>query len=176
MKKVMLVFLTLLACTVAKAEIIGGGGYTGGRQNLENRVSELERIVYDLHQRISTLENGGSSRPPRFQEVSCMVTAEAYYNVYLGKGRTSLEAEANALQTCGSALNGSLCKKVTCDDSARTNIRGAICTVTAKAYNNVYKGEGATLMEAEYNARKSCEKALNGSLCSNSNPVRCETF
>lgn len=177
MKKVMLIFFALLACTVAKAEIIGGGGYTGGRQSsIENRVSELERIVYDLHQRISILENGGSSRPPKFQEVSCMATAEAYFNVYLGKGRTGIEAEANALQACASSLSASLCKKVTCDEPNRTNIRGAFCTVTAKAYNSVHKGEGATLMEAEYNARKTCEKALSGSLCNNNNPVRCETF
>lgn len=175
MKKVMLVFLTLLACTVAKAEIIGGGGYTGGRQNLENRVSELERIVYDLHQRISTLENGGS-RPPRFQEISCMVTADAYNNVYLGKGRTRLDAETTALQACANSLNASVCKKVVCDDSNRTNIRGAVCVVTAKAYNNVYKGEGTTLIEAEYKARKACETSLNGSVCNSNNPVRCETF
>lgn len=167
MKRIVLVFCALLVCTVANAQ---------SRGSLENRVSELERVVYDLHLRISQLE-GNNTRPLFDRQVTCMVTAGTYNTVHLGKARTRVEAEANAIQACTAATyNASFCKQVKCDDQQdNSRIRGAVCTVTAGTYNTIHKGEGPTLLEAEYNARQACTKATyNGSFCTAQ--ARCEAY
>lgn len=179
MKKFVLAAL-LLVSSISFAEIRpgpGGGGY--GSSDVIQRVLDLERTVYDLNRRVTDLERQSSGRPDPYQpkDVACMAVADSYYTAFLGKGRTRIEAEAAALQSCQTKLNAMFCKKVTCDDQQQNrNIRGAVCVLSAASYNTTFKGEGASLLEAEYNARNACQSKLNAMFCNNNVPVRCDTY
>ncbi|MNJ93304.1 hypothetical protein D3C87_109830 [compost metagenome] len=170
MKKALLVFVILHAVSMlAHAQSRNPG------RDLESRVNYLERTVYDLNQRLQRLEGGGG-RPAPYTEVSCMATADTYYGVFFGKARTRIEAETIALQACSASHNPIFCKKTVCDDQNPSYINGAVCTVTSSTYNTIHKGEGKSLLEAEYKARKDCQSKHHANFCNNGPQARCETF
>ncbi|WP_374000213.1 hypothetical protein [Bdellovibrio bacteriovorus] len=145
---------------------------------LETRVYQLESNLSQINQRLANLEYG--QRPQPFpepaREVACMVTDTGYNKVFLGKGRIKLEAEAAAREACGKAVNSVYCNATAkCSDPQKdANIRGAICVLTDTGYNKTFKGEGRSLIEAEFAARSACGSSVNAVYCMAS--PRCETF
>ncbi|CAE80350.1 hypothetical protein predicted by Glimmer/Critica [Bdellovibrio bacteriovorus HD100] len=145
---------------------------------LETRVNQLEGIISQINQRVSNLEYNQRPEPypPVAAEVACMVTDTGYSKVFLGKGRIKLEAEAAAREACGKAVHSSYCQgAVKCSDPRQDRpIAGAICMLTDTGYAKTFKGEGKSLIEAEYNTRKQCGDQVHPSYCVGS--IRCETF
>ncbi|KYG60420.1 hypothetical protein [Bdellovibrio bacteriovorus] len=146
---------------------------------LETKVSQLEGLIYNLNQRVSNLEYQNPPMPPPpppIVEVACMTTDTGYNKVFLGKGRTKLEAEAKAKESCGNSVNAVYCNgSVKCSDPAQDRLtQGALCVLTDTGYNKIFRGEGRSPVEAEYNARKACGNSVNPVYCTAS--VRCETF
>nr|BFD60118.1 hypothetical protein CKG001_22250 [Bdellovibrio sp. CKG001] len=145
---------------------------------LETRVYQLEANLSQINQRLANLEYG--QRPPPFpepaQEVACLITDTGYNKVFLGKGRIKIEAEAAAREACGKSVHPSYCQAaVKCSDPRQERpIAGAICMLTDTGYQKTFKGEGKSLIEAEYNARKQCGDSVHASYCVGA--VRCDTF
>ncbi|HWU42776.1 MAG TPA: hypothetical protein VN132_05030 [Bdellovibrio sp.] len=188
MKKIVVALLVLASC-VARADIRPGfgpgpgpgpGGYG---PDVNQRISELERVVYELNRRVTDLERSSRPNPyppppPVVRDITCMVTADFFNTVFLGKGRTRLDAEVTVLQNCAAGTNANSCKreKVICDDQQPRNYEGATCVITAKFFNTLFKAQGPSLIEAEYNVRKACQDKANPSSCNVDNQVRCETY
>ncbi|HEX7675571.1 MAG TPA: hypothetical protein VF412_15450 [Bdellovibrio sp.] len=174
--KSLFVAALLLISTMASADIVRGGGYQAGHRDIDQRVADLERQVYELNQRMSNLErNNFPPAPPVVKDIACMVTADSYGTVFIGKGNTRIEAQAAALQSCQASLSGMFCKKVNCDDpQASARINGAVCMLNASSYGTTFTGKGSSLIEAEYNARKACNNQYSGMFCNTA--VNCDTF
>lgn len=146
---------------------------------LETRVNQLEGIISNINQRVSNLEYGQRPQPypePVAQEVACMLTDTGYSKVFLGKGRIKLEAEAAVRESCGKAVHASYCQAaVKCSEPRGDRpIQGAICVLTDTGYNKTFKGEGKSLIEAEFQARSQCGSQVHPSYCLAN--VRCDTF
>ncbi|AFY02167.1 hypothetical protein [Bdellovibrio bacteriovorus] len=146
---------------------------------LETRVNQLEGVISQINQRVSNLEYNQRPEPyppPAALEVACMITDSGYSKVFLGKGRIKLEAEASAREACGKGVHASYCQgAVKCSDPRTERpIAGAICMLTDSGYGKTFKGEGKSLVEAEFNARKSCGDQVHPSYCVPN--VRCDTF
>lgn len=169
--KNLLVAILLLVSSIASADIIRGGGFDNrGRNDDSQRVRELEKQVADLNQRLVRCED---SNRPVFKDVTCMVSSDMN-SFFIGKGHTEIDAKAAALQSCQNSINAMFCKNVRCDNPQETSrIRGATCMLTSDM-NTVYKGEGSSLLEAEYNVRKTCSSSVNGMFCKRN--VECQTY
>ncbi|KHD87028.1 MAG: hypothetical protein OM95_16570 [Bdellovibrio sp. ArHS] len=145
---------------------------------LESKVNQLESLVYGLHQRVTSLEYQRPTPPPPPVpvEMACMITDSGYGKVFLGKGRTKLEAEAQAKEQCGNSVHASYCNtNLKCSDPNQDRAtQGAICVVTDSGYGKTFKGEARTLLEAEFNARKACNESVHASYCNAK--ARCDTF
>ncbi|KYG60419.1 hypothetical protein AZI85_13200 [Bdellovibrio bacteriovorus] len=147
---------------------------------LESKVQQLESLIYNLNQRVSNLEYRGTPTlpppPVPASEVACMITDSGYGKVFLGKGRTKLEAEAKAKEVCGANVHATYCNNtLKCSDPVQDRvIQGAICVITDSGYGKTFKGEAKSVLEAEYNARKACNNAVHATYC-NTN-ARCDTF
>ncbi|MDG0816045.1 hypothetical protein [Bdellovibrio svalbardensis] len=145
---------------------------------LETRVGQLEYSLYQINQRLAALET--SQRPQPYptqpQEMACMVVDSLVYRASLGKGRTKLEAEANARQACASSVHSSYCQTAAkCSDERDLQVRqGVMCVLKDTLVSRTYKGEAKTFVEAEYQARKVCAESVHGSYCRAE--VRCEAF
>lgn len=164
----------------------GAGAQSTGRDSerirvLESKVSQLEGYMAHLNQRLSNLEY--NQRPPvpppppsQNQEVACLITDSGYKQVFIGKGRVRLEAEAAVRQACGSGTHPSYCTgAVKCSDPRQDPyMRGAICMMTDTGYKKTFKAEAKSLMEAEYAVRKACGDGTHPTYCQ-SEP-QCETF
>ena len=87
-----------------------------------------------------------------------------------------MEAEAAARESCAKSVHASYCQAVVkCSDPRQERpIAGAICMLTDAGYQKIFKGEGKSLIEAEYNARKQCGDSVHASYCTSA--IRCETF
>lgn len=178
--------LMLMAASNAKAQIrpgapIGGGGATEERVRiLESRVGQLEASLYQINQRLAAVESNQRPQPYPYPtqptEQACLLTDSLVYKVSLGKGRTRLEAEANARTACASNVHASYCQAaVKCTDERDAQIRqGAICILKDTLLSKTYKGEAKTFIEAEFQARKACGESVHGSYCKAD--VRCEAY
>lgn len=145
---------------------------------LESRVNQLEGVLAHLHQRVSNLEYSQRPEPfppPVAQEVACMLTDTGFSKVFLGKGRVKLEAEAAAREACGKTVHPSYCQAaVKCSDPRQERpINGAICVLTDTGYSRTFKGEGKSLVEAEFKTRKACGESVHPSYCTST--IRCES-
>lgn len=146
---------------------------------LEQRVQQLEDIISNIHQRVSNLEYNRRPDPypePAMQESACMLVDTGYNKVFLGKGRLRLEAEAEVRQACSKVVHASYCQgAIKCNDP-RTDrpSNTAMCVLIDTGYSKTFKGEGKTLIEAEYRARKSCGDNVHSSYCVGA--IRCEAL
>ena len=147
-------------------------------RQLESRVTQLEGFLNQLHQRVSNLEYNQRPEPypPVSSEVVCLITDSGYSKVFLGRGRMALEAEAAAREVCGRETHPSYCQaSMKCSDPRKDQpINGAVCVITDSGYQKTFKGEGKSLVEAEYKVRKSCGDSVHPSYCTGS--VRCDSY
>lgn len=146
---------------------------------LEQRVQQLENIISSIHQRVSNLEYNRRPDPypePVAQESICMLIDTGYSKVFLGRGRLKLEAEAEVREACGKAVHSSYCQgAMKCNDPhSDRRINGAMCVLTDTGYSKTFRGEGKSLIEAEYAARKTCGEAVHASYCVGA--IRCEAL
>ncbi len=162
-----------------------GAQSTGGRDSeririLETKVNQLEGYMAHLNQRLSDLEYNQRPPvpppPPAAQEVMCLITDSGYKQVFMGKGRVRLEAEAAARQACGSGTHPTYCTgAIKCSDPRQDPyVRGAICMITDTGYKKTFKAEGKTVIEAEYAVRKACGSGTHPTYCQHE--ASCETF
>lgn len=179
----------LLGAAAANAEIvpgrppIGGGGYNGGNteervRGLEARVGQLEANLSQLNQRLSALERPAPyPAPVQPIEQACMITDSLMSKVTLGKGRTRLEAEANARQACSSGIAATYCNTAAkCTDPQReAQVRqGVMCVLVDTLMSRTYKADAKSFLDAEYQARKSCQDSIAATYCKAD--VRCEAY
>lgn len=145
---------------------------------LEQRVQQLEDIIYSLNQRLSNLEYNRRPDPyptPGAQESVCTLIDTGYNKVFLGKGRVKLEAEAAVRESCSKTVHPSYCQgAIKCNDPQARWVNGAMCVLTDTGYSKTFKGEAKTLIEAEYNTRKACGDSVHPSYCVGA--IRCESF
>lgn len=147
---------------------------------LETRVNQLEGVIANINQRVSNLEYNRRPdpypQPPEQQEVICTMIDRIYSKVFIGRGRVRLEAEADVRTSCSASIHASYCQEaVKCSDPMKDPfVRGAICTLTDTAYSKTFKGEAKSVLEAEYNTRKTCGNQVHPSYCTG--PIRCETY
>lgn len=180
----------LLGATAANAEIVpgrpgGGGGYNNGGnteervRGLEARVGQLEANLSQLNQRLSALERPAPypGQPVQPLEQACMITDSLMNKVSLGKGRTRLEAEANARQACSGQTAAMYCQTAAkCTDPQRESQvrRGVMCVLGDTLMNKTYKGDAKSFIEAEYQVRKACSDSVAAMYCKAD--VRCEAY
>ncbi len=170
-------FVLLMGASTASAQVRPGNDSERVRI-LESRVGQLESSLYQINQRLTMLES--SQRPQPYptqpQEMACMVVDTLVYKASLGKGRTRLEAEANARQACASSVHSSYCQAaVKCTDERDAQVRqGVMCVLQDTLISRTYKGDAKTYVEAEFQARKSCSESVHGSYCRAD--VRCEAY
>jgi len=145
---------------------------------LENRVNQLESLINQLHQRVSNLEYNQRPQPypEPLQEVACLIEDTGYNKVFLGKGRTRLEAEAVVRELCSRETHPTYCQaQPKCSNPREERgINGALCVMTDTGYSKTFKAEGKSLIEAEFNVRKACGSGTHPSYCKG--PIRCESF
>lgn len=146
---------------------------------LENRVQQLEYMLPQLNQRLAALEARNRPQPhpgSPSREMTCMIEDTLIYKVFLAKGRTLMEAEANVRQACGARMHSSYCQaKLKCSGDRDYEVRqGVLCMLNDTLISRTYKGEGKSFIEAEYNARLACTEKTHGSFCRSA--VRCEAF
>lgn len=134
--------------------------------NLEQRVQYLEDSIRRHEFRLNQIEKGGY-QPPSDEGVACIVVDSGYNKVFLGKGRTNLQAETEARQNCGKGVHPSYCSSaVRCDDGkGNPRARGYYCVVKDSGYGKVFSGEADNIIEAEYNAKFACQSAVNATYC-----------
>ncbi|MCB0347772.1 MAG: hypothetical protein KDD37_03010 [Bdellovibrionales bacterium] len=177
--KVSLVLLTMApALSVAQQR----SDRDGDVRRLERSVSDLQRDVDRLNRRLSRveqyLENGnGVPGPSPAVVYSCMVVDSGHTKTFLGVGSSQLDAEFQAKSECGNTVNAVYCTsgKIKCDNNLDMDrrARGAVCLVTDSGHNRQFRGEGATLIAAEANAKIACQKSVNAVYCGNAS-ARCE--
>lgn len=150
---------------------------------LERAVNRLESLTLSLERRITDLErsNGGapwpSPQPPPSVEngVSCLVIDTGFSRTFLGKGRTAIQAEAEAKKSCEKSVNAGYCNgKVKCAQIDRI-YSGFTCVVTDTGFNRTFTGDGRDAVEAEAKAKIDCQSKVNPGYCGNA-PVRCEGY
>lgn len=149
---------------------------------LERAVNRLESLASSLERRITDLErnNGGSpwpspQPPPVENAVSCLVVDTGFLRTFLGKGRTSVQAEVEAKKSCEKSVNASYCNgKVKCAQMDRM-YSGFTCVVTDTGFGRTFSSDGRDAVEAEAKAKMDCQSKVNPSYCGNA-PVRCEGY
>jgi hypothetical protein len=157
-------------------------------QILEREVDRLQRHVLNLDDRLRRLEGGGYlppgdgrpwPNPPGNHNVlhACMIVESGFATTYLGTGRTQIDAEYNAVQSCNKGSMSSNCvgsrRLLKCDNNFDNRSRGYVCTVQVKGFGGVYRGEGATAVMAEANAKMACQKNTMAINCGHTT-ARCE--
>ena len=179
-------FALLLGATTAQAQIVpgrpGAGGQTEERvRSLEARVGQLEANLYQMNQRLVNLEQ--TQRPPQYPqyptqatEQACLIMDTLVSRSFMGKGRTRIEAEANARQSCAGSVSSTYCNAAAkCTDEREQTVRqGVICVLKDSLVSRTYKGDGKSFIEAEYNARKSCNDSVSSTYCKAE--IRCEAY
>jgi hypothetical protein len=115
MKKAILFFVLffssiVIAETIFKIEI--GDKKGNSNRELQERILDLERAVWQLQRKIYKLESEDSNKS--LQSWSC--TIEAMGNKFIGIGRTQPEAQKEALKECKSENDGDtfFCKNEKC--------------------------------------------------------------
>lgn len=145
---------------------------------LESRVYQLESVIVQMNQRINALEYGQRPFPypqtPIQSEIACMIIDSGHSKSYLGKGRTQIEAEANAREACGKSTHSSYCTTTAKCDERNQLVDGATCMLVDSGHSKTFKGDGKSLVEAEYKARKSCSDSVHAVYCKTN--VRCDTY
>ncbi len=163
---------TLLAVALVFLGISSAADAQGRRpppafEHLEQRVQYLEDTIRQHEFRLNQIEKGGQQPPPIFVGYACLLVDTGYSKVFLGKARTSLQAETEARQECGKAVHPNYCSAaVRCNDGkSEPWVRGYYCVVKDTGYGKVFSGEAENIIEAEYNAKAACQKAVHPSYC-----------
>jgi len=151
---------------------------------LEGKVRELERTLYDVDQRLRTIETGGYigqplpvPAPGYRQQISCLLVDSGFQKTFLGKADTQLQAEVMARQECAKKVHQSYCNsKVRCSDGV-TDLyaRGHYCMIIDSGFSKTFSGQGADAIEAEAKAKQACQASVHSSYCGNVT-ARCEAL
>lgn len=92
---------------------IGKKNRKSSRDELEQRVLDLERAVWQLQQRVFSLE---STQVEAVPDESWLCTIKAMGEIYTGTGTSESTATVNAIEQCKAENDGSsfFCKKPSC--------------------------------------------------------------
>ncbi|MCB0384496.1 MAG: hypothetical protein KDD43_03815 [Bdellovibrionales bacterium] len=147
---------------------------------LERESAEIRRTLQQILYRLDELENHGPVPPPvPGNELvhSCLVVDSGYNKTFLGQGKSQLDAEFEARQSCQKSVSASYCAgnaMLKCDTNKDAyQIEKYVCVLTDSGYNKTFRGEGETAVAAEANAKVSCQSSVSASYCGKVEP-RCE--
>jgi hypothetical protein len=153
--------------------------------DVEYRLRELERQVYDLTRNVNHLQRRVDALttgpvPPPAEIVSvCMLQDGLFGKTFLSAGRSGMDAEYGSRKACQDAgITASYCSpsssRLKCDDNSRNPYAAFSCLITDGLFGKVYRGEGRTPVEAEARSKIACQNAgTTASYCGNQ-AARCE--
>jgi len=105
--------------------------------------------------------------------VACLLGDNFRGDVFLGKGRVTIEAEQAARASCARNSSASYCSsEVRCSDIRES--QPSICVIKDSFRGDSFKGEGESVLEAEFNARRACSSNSSASYCSQK--VTCQSY
>lgn len=153
--------------------------------NLETRVGQLERQVFEmnraltiLQKRVDDLSYYPPANTPAEAIAACMIVDSGYSKTFLGTAKTKLDAEYNARMACQNNVSAGFCTGISahlkCDDNFKPPYAsGYVCMITDSGYSKIYRGTGRTAVEAEAKAKQSCQSAVSAGFCGKVE-ARCE--
>ena len=152
---------------------------------IEQEVQRLQKRLRRMNQRLVAVEefldqmNGYPPAPPMEHESVCMMVDSGYKKVFIGKGKSQLDAEFEANQLCAKSTHPTYCGSqalLKCDSTSDSpNVSGYVCVVQDSGYKKYFRAEGKTKVEAEALAKQACQKATHPTYCGKETP-RCEAM
>jgi hypothetical protein len=173
---------TLLIISMIAMASSAFAGLNIGLTPVNNGGNKIEKCLqmasnYDLLNEVNRrMSIGQQPQPPvtNPNEHSCILVDSGFRKTFLGKGKSSLAAEANARQNCGSEVNSSYCNGSVRCMRAEIGSAGAFCIVKDSGFGKTFSAEGSDEIEAEALAKIACQKSVNASYCGTVT-AKCET-